>query len=142
MREHVASIPRRTVLRGVAVGGGFAAAGVLAACGDDGDSASSEPSETSSAPVTVPTGDVGVGSGVIVAEQYVVTQPTEGEFMAFTAICTHSGCVVASVSDNTIQCDCHGSAFDAATGEVTNGPATEALAEAPVSVEGDEIVVG
>jgi len=141
MSERVAPIPRRTVLRGVAVGGGIAAAGVLAACGDDGDT-SSESSESSSAPVTVSTSDVGVGSGVIVAEQYVVTQPTEGEFMAFTAICTHSGCVVASVSDNTIQCDCHGSTYDAATGEVTNGPATEALAEAPVSVENDEIVVG
>lgn len=142
MSEHVAPIPRRTVLRGVAVGGGIAAAGALAACGDDGDSTSAESSESTSGPVTVSASEVGVGSGVIVDEQYVVTQPAEGEFMAFTAICTHSGCVVASVSDNTIQCDCHGSTYDAATGEVTNGPATEALAEAPVSVENDEIVVG
>ena len=142
MSEHVPPIPRRTVLRGVAVGGGIAAAGVLAACGDDGDSASSESTESASGPVTVSTSEVSVGGGVIVEEQYVVTQPTDGEFMAFTAICTHAGCVVASVSDNTIQCDCHGSTYDAATGEVTNGPAPEALAEVPVSVEGDEIVVG
>lgn len=141
MSEHVPPIPRRTVLRGVAFGGGIAAAGVLAGCGD-GDEEGSGGSESSSAPVTVPASDVSVGGGVIVAEKYVVTQPTEGEFMAFTAICTHQGCVVASVSDNTIKCDCHGSQYDAATGEVTNGPAPEALAEEPISVEGGEIVIG
>jgi Rieske Fe-S protein len=141
MSEHVPPIPRRTVLRGVAFGGGIAAAGVLAGCGD-GDEEGSSGSESASEQVTVPASDVAVGSGEIVAEKYVVTQPTEGEFMAFTAICTHQGCVVASVSDNTIQCDCHGSQYDAATGEVTKGPAPEALAEVPISVEGDEIVVG
>ena len=135
-------LDRRTLLRGA--GGGVVAASWLVACGGDDD----EPSESSGdggdseSASTVSTSEVDVGGGAIVDEKYVVTQPTEGEFKAFTAICTHQGCVVASVADNTIHCDCHGSEYDAATGEVTNGPATKARAEEPISVEGNEITVG
>ena len=67
----------------------------------------------------------------------MVTQPTEGEFKCFTAICTHQGCLVASVSDGTINCDCHGSKYSIETGEVEEGPATFPLAEVPITVSGD-----
>ena len=52
----------------------------------------------------------------------MVTQPTEGEFKAFSAVCTHQGCLVASVSDGTINCDCHGSKFSIETGDAEAGP--------------------
>jgi len=39
-----------------------------------------------------------VGGGIILPdEQVVVTQPSAGEFKAFTAVCTHAQCVVSSV---------------------------------------------
>ena len=38
----------------------------------------------------------------------MITQPKEGEFKAFSSICTHQACPVATVTD-TINCDCHGS---------------------------------
>ncbi|MBA3620565.1 MAG: Rieske (2Fe-2S) protein, partial [Acidothermales bacterium] len=75
-------------------------------------------------------------------DKVVVTQPEAGTFMAFTAVCTHQGCIVASVADGTITCDCHGSQYDAATGEVTRGPATAGLAEQAITVEGNQILLG
>jgi nitrite reductase/ring-hydroxylating ferredoxin subunit len=47
----------------------------------------------------------------------VVTQPTAGEYKAFTAVCTHMQCIVGSVANNVIQCPCHGSQYSAKTGE-------------------------
>ena len=39
-----------------------------------------------------------VGGGkIFAAEKVVVTQPTEGDFKAFSAVCTHQGCVVAKI---------------------------------------------
>lgn len=151
-------ISRRTL-------GGLAAAGVgvplLAACsGDDPDTASDpggssgsassstsgSPSETASsesapaADALTSTSDIEVGGGAIFADQeVVVTQPTEGEFKCFTAICTHQGCLVSSVSDGTINCDCHGSKYSIENGDVEAGPATFALAEEKITVSGDSI---
>jgi Rieske Fe-S protein len=78
--------------------------------------------------------DVPVGGGKIFADQeLVVTQPTAGDIHVLTAVCTHQGCVVASVSQGQINCPCHGSAFSL-TGEVKNGPATRPLAAQPFKV--------
>ena len=47
------------------------------------------------------TSDVPVGGGAIFSdEKVVVTQPTEGTFKAFTAVCTHQGCVVSNVEES------------------------------------------
>ena len=71
-----------------------------------------------------------------------MTQPAEGVFKAFTAVCTHQGCIVASVADGTINCPCHGSMFSIENGSVVDGPAPSPLAEKTVSVEGDQVTVG
>ena len=74
--------------------------------------------------------DIPVGGGkVFDAAKVVVTQPKAGEFKAFSAICTHKGCTVASVANGTINCPCHGSMYDMATGQVTGGPAPRAAGE-------------
>ncbi len=86
--------------------------------------------------------DIPVGGGVILAEPAVViTQPTEGDVKAFTAICTHQGCLVSEVVDNEIVCPCHGSRFSATDGSVIDGPATQGLQAAGVAVEGGSVVL-
>ena len=83
-----------------------------------------------------------VGGGKIFADQkVVVTQPTSGDFKAFSAVCTHQACLVSDVADGTINCACHGSEFDITTGAVKKGPATKALPEKSVTVSGDGISV-
>ena len=63
-----------------------------------------------------------------------------GQFKAFTAVCTHQGCIVATVANGTIDCPCHGSKFSAADGSVVNGPATSPLAPVTITVHGTSIV--
>ena len=88
------------------------------------------------------TGDIPVGGGVVLADQeLVVTQPTAGQFVGFSAICTHQGCTVVGVSDGTINCNCHGSRFSIADGSVQAGPAPQPLPARNVAVEGDSIVL-
>jgi Rieske Fe-S protein len=70
----------------------------------------------------------------------VVTQPTAGEFKAFSGVCTHQGCLVSGVTD-TIDCSCHGSKFDLADGSVTSGPASSPLGEVGITVDGDQITL-
>jgi hypothetical protein len=41
---------------------------------------------------------------VFPAEKVVVTQPSAGEFKAFSAVCTHLQCVVDQVANGTIDC--------------------------------------
>lgn len=153
-------LSRRRVLHGAAGLGVLGVTGAaLAACGGEPTSSggstpqqSAASPEQSSAPASeapaesgiASTADIPVGGGVIIEdpEPIVITQPTEGEFKAFTAICTHQGCTVASVQDNTIGCPCHGSMYDAATGEVIGGPAPQPLAEKTIAVEGDQILLG
>ena len=79
---------------------------------------------------------------VLTAKKIVVTQPKAGSFHAFTAVCTHAGCIVDSVSGGTINCPCHGSQFAIATGSVVTGPATSPLAPFAIKVQGTSIVAG
>jgi Rieske Fe-S protein len=86
------------------------------------------------------TSDIPEGGGkVFKAQKVVVTQPAAGDFKAFSAICTHQGCTVADVSDNTINCPCHGSKFSIEDGSVAGGPAGESLEEKKIRVDGDKI---
>jgi thiosulfate dehydrogenase (quinone) large subunit len=58
-------------------------------------------------------------------EPAYVVQPTAGKFLAFSAICTHAGCTVGFQrgSPPEFVCPCHGSIFNAETGQVIQGPA-------------------
>ncbi len=131
---------RRVVIGGL-VGVGLGAP-LLVACGSDEEPSSGEGNGgTTSGPVGT-TSEVPVGSGkIFTADKVVVTQPTEGEFKAFSAVCTHQGCVVAEINGADIDCTCHGSKFSIADGSVVNGPATKPLPELSVTVDGEDLSV-
>jgi len=87
------------------------------------------------------TSQVPVGGGIILTDQkIVITQPTQGEFTAYSAICKHQGLTVTRVEGGEVICDHHGSRYDAASGEVTNPPAPAPLDEVPIKVEGNRIL--
>jgi Rieske Fe-S protein len=141
---------------------GSACAAALAGCArynsNNGGVAGSQPAQSSSAPaapasassgsaasngppVLAKTADVPVGGGTILADKkIVITQPQVGSFHAFTAVCTHQGCIVGTVAGGTINCPCHGSKFNIANGSVVNGPATSPLAPVSIKVQGTSIV--
>lgn len=138
---------RRTVL---AAGAATLAGGALAACGGGSESQpASEPGSaaTPSAAASAPAGgakaiakaaDVPVGGGkVLKDEKLVITQPTAGSYRCFSAVCTHSGCLVNKVADGTIDCPCHDSKFKDTDGAVTKGPATRPLPEKKITVAAD-----
>jgi nitrite reductase/ring-hydroxylating ferredoxin subunit len=145
--DHSATGPsRRTVLTSV----GLAGVGVtaLAGCGSAQDAAGTAASSakdvaTDAVKDAISKATIPVGGGKIFADQkVVVTQPTSGDFKAFSAVCTHQACILGEVSDGMIKCSgCHHSEFDITTGAVTKGPATKALPEKSITVSGDGITV-
>jgi len=142
----MSAINRRRALSGSAA----VALGVplLAACGDDSNASAVDP-VTSSEPDGAASGggealasaaDVPVGGCLVVSDaKVVVTQPTEGDFKAFSAVCTHQGCLVETSSDGEIPCPCHNSRFSLDDGSPTSGPATASLAPVEITVDGDAI---
>jgi Rieske Fe-S protein len=133
------------VLAGVGLAG---LAGAVTACGaggssgapaSQGTSPASQAASTGPAPLA-PTSDIPVGGGTIfTGPKVVVTQPTAGDFKAFSAVCTHMGCLVSQVSNGTIDCPCHGSQYSITTGAVVAGPAPKPLAPEHIKVNGGSI---
>jgi len=79
------------------------------------------------------------GGVVLTGADVVVTRTVAGDVHAFSAICTHQGCTVATVAGGTIDCPCHGSRFDAVTGAVRHGPADRPLAAIAVVVRAGNV---
>jgi len=144
---------RRAMLAGAGAAG---VAVTLAACGTEPNATppNDPPATTGGAPATtaaspaatggggIKKADIPVNGGKIFADQNtVVTQPAAGTFKAFTATCTHQGCPVASVSNGTINCNCHGSQYSIKDGSVKKGPATKGLTPKTATVSGDTITV-
>jgi nitrite reductase/ring-hydroxylating ferredoxin subunit len=145
---------RRGLLAGVGIAG---VAGVLAACGggnesgdsgsgsgggggDSGSGGSGGGGGQSNA--LAKTSDIPVRGGkVFKDEKVVITQPSQGEFRCFSAVCTHRGCDVDSVDGGTINCPCHGSKFSVEDASVQAGPASKPLTRKEIKVEGDSIVL-
>jgi Rieske Fe-S protein len=79
--------------------------------------------------------EVPVGGGKVFTDaKVVVTQPAKGQFKAFSAVCTHVGCLCNRVAGGTIDCPCHGSTFKISDGSVVTGPAMTPLPAANVAV--------
>ncbi|MGW1319028.1 Rieske (2Fe-2S) protein [Streptomyces sp. NPDC002426] len=125
---------RRTVLSA-------GAAALVTGCGSSGGGGGGESSPPASGGAELTrTSEIPVGGGTIFEDRkVVVTQPAAGEFKAFSAVCTHAGCIVSSVADGTIDCACHGSRFSVQDGAVEQGPATRPLPAERITVEGGNI---
>jgi Rieske Fe-S protein len=154
---------------GTALGVGAASASVLAACGGDaaggggdvsgggagtggtgtggtGDGGSSgggsKVTQTQGGQAIARTSEVAPGSAVEFKDSgqpAVLVHLQSGDFVAYSAVCTHQRCKVA-YRNNQLACPCHGSVFNPASGaEVVNGPAQRPLPEIPVEVRGGEV---
>src|ERR1700733_3044466 len=85
---------------------------------------------------------VPVGGGMVyTAAKVVVTQPSKGEYKAFSAVCTHVGCLCNQVAGGTINCPCHGSKFKITDGSVVAGPAPAPLPAKTVTVTDGKVYV-
>lgn len=70
----------------------------------------------------------------------VLVRLRSGNFVAYSALCTHEGCAVA-YSNGQLACPCHGSIFDPANNaRVVNGPAQRPLPKIPIEVRGGDVV--
>lgn len=125
---------RRTVI----AGGGAAVAVLGAAC--------AAPTTKAPAGATPAAGSSAAGGGTALAA--VADIPDGGSLVANgvllartgntvtgrSPVCTHAQCTVAAAMAEA-DCPCHGSKFNASTGAVLNGPATEPLPEVAVTVK-------
>ncbi len=141
---------RRNVVAAVGAAGLTAAlaacgsgSGTAGAGGDPADQGTGGSGTAGAGGALAKTSEIPKGGGKIFkAEKVVVTQPQDGEIKAFSAVCTHAGCIVGEVAGGTINCMCHGSKFDIADGSVKDGPATKPLAPAKVNVKGGSVSLG
>jgi Rieske Fe-S protein len=141
----LAGCARYDANNGGIAGGAPAPGGAPAQGGAPGQSgpasAAAGPASPDAPAVLASTTDIPVGGGkILTGQKIVITQPRAGSFDAFTAVCTHQGCLVATVSGGTINCPCHGSKFSIANGSVVNGPAASPLAPVSIKVQGTSIV--
>ena len=79
-------------------------------------------------------GDIPPGEGGVLKvgkEDVAVWKEEDGTLHAFSASCTHKGCILTwNNADRTWDCPCHGSIFSA-DGNIIHGPAVEPLAPRP-----------
>jgi cytochrome b6-f complex iron-sulfur subunit len=72
----------------------------------------------------------------------VVLHRTPGEFLAFSAVCTHLGCIIQWLPEsNEFFCPCHAGRF-APDGRVLGGPPPRPLDVLPVALSGNQILIG
>lgn len=147
---------RRTVVTGGAAAAlGLAGVTSLAACSSDSAVSTTPAADAGAGTTAAASGgggetltklaDVPVGSAVPEkmpnGDPITVAQPTAGKVVAFSAVCTHQGCTVVP-DGNVLACPCHGSQFNAFTGAVLHGPATQPLPSVPVKLNGTDVVAG
>jgi len=66
--------------------------------------------------------------GISYFEKYYLIR-TENSLRAFSTTCTHAGCRIGKGNETSLQCSCHGSRFEAETGNPLKGPAIKPLQE-------------
>lgn len=73
----------------------------------------------------------------------IVVNTKAGGLKAFSAICTHLGCIVAwNASRSSIHCPCHDGFFNPVTGAVISGPPPKPLSAYEVVVKDNKVLIG
>jgi len=89
--------------------------------------------------------DFPVGQGKVVPvndKPVIVVNTAQGGLKAFSAICTHLGCIVEwDEPRQFILCPCHDGRFNAVNGAIISGPQPAPLPELALTVEGDAVYV-
>jgi len=135
------TLTRRSII--VLGGAGAAAAAAVALVGCSSGAASPNVVTGGKPTEIAKLADIPVGGSIIVSldgQQVVLSQPEAGTVKAFSAVCPHQGCIVAPDAKKELNCPCHGSRFNAATGAVLAGPAMTALTSIAVTVNGSSVV--
>ena len=97
---------------------------------------------TATGTVLAAASEIPVGGGkIFTAAKVVVTQPVSGQYLGFSAVCTHVGCILSEVADGTIDCPCHGSEFKITTGAVVTGPAPSPLPKKQIKIVDGQVIL-
>lgn len=103
-----------------------------------------EESTARAATLALKPGDIKPNSGEIFkfgSRPAILIKTPSGELRAFSAVCTHLGCIVQYRPDlSQIWCACHNGHFDL-NGKNVAGPPPLPLEQYAVNVRGDQIVV-
>lgn len=101
------------------------------------------PSGTDLGPVSaVPVGQAGEFKDPATGNPAWLVCLAPGKFAAFSAVCTHAGCIVQyQASNKEFVCPCHGGTFSARTGAVLGGPPPSPLAPIHVAVSNGHLYV-
>ncbi len=161
-------VSRRKFIRlGAALGLGSVGASVVTACGGGGGGYAGNEATATAAGASSKTGGNAVGAGPKVGAGQAIAKESEvvantafpftdaatgqpavlvhlesGEFVAYSAVCTHQTCTVAyQPQAQKLACPCHGAVFDPAKGATVEvGPAPAPLPPIKVEVKGGDIV--
>ena len=106
---------------------------------------SPRPTDSEKGRITIPRAQIGVGQAHFFQFQghpAVALQKAPGVFVAFSAICTHLGCIVKWLPEKgEFLCPCHGGHYDS-SGKVLGGPPPKPLPTIPVALSGDNLLIG
>ena len=90
--------------------------------------------------------DIPAGSAKVLplgTKPIIVVHSKDGKVHAFSAVCTHLGCIVEwDEGRQFILCPCHDARFSPTTGTVISGPAPAPLPAVEIVVNKDDIYTG
>lgn len=85
--------------------------------------------------------EVPVGSAVIL-DSFIIAQPTEGTFLAYSATCPHQRNPITEVAGDIVRCPSHNSEFSIIDGSVLSGPARDPLVPVELSEQAGQLSIG
>jgi cytochrome b6-f complex iron-sulfur subunit len=91
--------------------------------------------------LTIQTKLAATGGWLLIETAKTLVANINGNFVALTSVCTHSGCFDSwAFTNNRFTCTCHNSIFDTA-GAVVQGPATQPLQVYTTSLAGNTLTI-
>lgn len=157
-------ISRKQLIRvGAALSLGSIGASVLASCGGGGSSTSSDEGSAASSDMAgaeeglsgpeIESGQAIAAEGEVppnsavpftnaeTGQPEVLVRLQDGEFVAYSAVCTHQQCTVAyQPQSQRLACPCHGGVYDpASNAAVEAGPPPRPLPEAGIEVRDGQV---